>query len=322
MSLFDASSLTALPQRLTMRWIMSIILVAFSACAYARSAPPVQSDAPVSWEKISKLPLPAADKRIQYGDNPLTFGDLRLPKGPGPHPVAVVVHGGCWQSEYDLQYISHLSAALTKVGIATWTIEYRRIGDPGGGWTGTLEDVSKGTDYLRTLAAKFPLDLNRVVLIGHSAGGHIVLWLAARQNIPKESKLHQSAPIAIRGVVGLAAISDLRAYSQGSGSCNRSVVPLMGGAGQDMTDRFAIANPIELLPLRVPVRLIHGTKDPLVPVEQSSHFATEARRRGDDAKSLPIEGAGHFDLVAPFAPAWATVERTVLELVSNDSNKH
>lgn len=270
-----------------------------------------QSTGNVSWDDISKLKVPLADQRIRYGNNPLTFGDLRLPKGSGPHPLAVVIHGGCWQSEYDLEYMSHLSAALTKAGVATWTIEYRRIGDPGGGWTGTLEDVSNATDYVRSLAEKFPIDLNRVVLIGHSAGGHIALWLAARKNLPKQSSLYRPLPLVVRGVIGLAAISDLRAYGQGSGSCNRSVAPLMGG-----TDHFALANPIELLPLKVPVRLIHGTKDPIVPVEQSSKFVVEAVRKGDDARSLPIEGAGHFDVVAPFSTAWATVERTIMEMTS------
>jgi len=293
MSFFDAISLTFLPQLL-----FSLVIL-------------FQSNGNVSWYDISKLKVPLADQRIRYRDNPLTFGDLRLPKGSGPHPLAVVIHGGCWQSEYDLEYISHLSAALTKKGVATWTIEYRRIGDPGGGWTGTLEDVSNATDYVHTLAEKFPIDLNRVILIGHSAGGHMALWLAARKNLPKQSNLYRPSPLVVRGVIGLAAISDLRAYGQGSGSCNRSVAPLMGG-----TDHFAIANPIELLPLRVPVRLIHGTKDPIVPVEQSSRFAVEAVRKGDDARSLPIDGAGHFDVVAPFSPAWAVVERTIMEMVA------
>ena len=292
MSFFDAISFTFLPQLL-----FSLVLF--------------QSNGTVSWDEISKLKVPPADHRIYYRDNSLTFGDLRLPKSGGPHPVAVVIHGGCWQSEYDLEYMSHLSSALTKSGIATWTIEYRRIGNPGGGWTGTLEDVSNATDYVRSLAKKFPLDLSRVVRIGHSAGGHIALWLSARRNLPKQSNLYRPSPLAVRGVIGLAAISDLRAYGQGSGSCNRSVAPLMGG-----TDQYALANPIELLPLKVPVRLIHGAKDPIVPLEQSTRFALEAARKGDDARSLPIEGAGHFDIVAPFSPAWATVERTVMELVT------
>src|SRR5678815_2961866 len=202
MSFLDAISLTFLPQLL-----FSLVIL-------------FQSNGNVSWDDISKLKVPLADQRIPYRDNPHTFGDLRLPKGSGPHPLAVVIHGGCWQSEYDLEYISHLSAALTKDGVATWTIEYRRIGDPGGGWTGTLEDVSNATDYVRTLAEKFPIDLNRVILIGHSAGGHIALWLAARKNLPKQSNLYRPSPLVVRGVIGLAAISDLRAYGQGSGSCN------------------------------------------------------------------------------------------------------
>jgi acetyl esterase/lipase len=124
-----------------------------------------------------------ADHRIYYGTNLVQFGDLRLPKGPGPHPVAIVIHGGAWGSAVALHYTSVLSAALTCAGVATWNIEYRRIGG-GGGWPTTFQDVAAAADFLRVLATHFPLDLNRVVATGHSAGGHLSLWLAARHRLP------------------------------------------------------------------------------------------------------------------------------------------
>jgi acetyl esterase/lipase len=270
----------------------------------------------VTWEKISGLPAPEADKRISYGDDSLNFGDLRLPRGPGPHPLAVVIHGGCWRSESDLRHASHLSAALTKDGIATWTIEYRRIGDAGGGWPGTFADVARGTDYVRTLASRFPLDLSRVVLVGHSAGGQLALWLAGRRNLPQDSPLVSTDPMRVRGVVALAGITDLRSFSVGSAYCNASVAPLLGGTPDKVPERYAQASPIELVPLGVPQRLLHGSLDRFVPVEQSLGFARRAKEKGDDAEALLIEGAGHFDLIAPFAPAWTRVEQAVISLLS------
>lgn len=269
----------------------------------------------VSWEQISDLPLPAADDRIQYGGNPLMFGDLRLPKGEGPHPLAVVIHGGCWRSENDIGHISHLSVALTRAGIATWTLEYRRVGNAGGGWPGTFEDVARGTDYVRRLAQQFPIDLKRVVLVGHSAGGHLALWLAARSNLLQQSSLFTSDPLRVRGVLSLAGITDLRTFGKGVGYCNASVAMLLGGGAEEVSDRYAQASPIELLPIGVPLRLLHGTLDTIVPVQQSRDFAQRARSKGDDAQAVTIEGAAHFDLIAPSSPAWKTVERTVSSLL-------
>lgn len=280
-----------------------------SACAHAPE-PRV-----VAWEEIANLPVPPADHRIAYGSDPHQFGELRLPSGPGPHPVAVVIHGGCWRSQFDLGYISHLAAALAKAGVATWSLEFRRIGNPGGGWPGTFQDVARGADHLRELARRFPLDTARVVVTGHSAGGHLALWLAARPNLPPGSVLFSPDPLRVRGVVPLAAITDLRTYGVGAGSCNAAVPLLMGGTPAEVPGRYAEGNPVELLPLRVPVRLVQGTLDPIVPVEQARSFEAAARERGDDARVLLVEGAGHFDVVAPFAAAWRTVERAVLSLL-------
>ena len=270
----------------------------------------------VTWEQISGLPAPPADKRVSYGDDSLNFGDLRLPPGAGPHPLAVVIHGGCWRSENDLRHASHLSAALTRAGIATWTIEYRRIGDAGGAWPGTFVDVARGIDYVRTLARRFPLDLRRIVLVGHSAGGQLALWVAARHHLPRSSPLFCADPLQVRGVVSLAGITDLRSFSVGSAYCNASVAPLLGGTPEKVPERYAQTSPIELLPLGVPQRLLHGALDRFVPVEQSLGFARRAKEKGDDAEVQLIEGAGHFDLIAPFAPAWTRVEQAVVSLLS------
>ena len=145
---------------------------------------------------LLSLPAQAPDARVAYGADPFQFGELRLPPGGGPHPVAVVIHGGFWRAAYSLDHIGHLCEALRAEGVATWSLEYRRIGNSGGGWPGTLEDVAAGVEYLREMGPKHRLDLGRVVVVGHSAGGQLALWVAGRGGV--------------QGVVSLAGVADLR----------------------------------------------------------------------------------------------------------------
>src|SRR5260221_265652 len=177
----------------------------------------------LSTQDAMKGPFPKADRRIAYGKDPLQFGDLRLPGGKGPfrrpYPVAIVIHGGCWLAEYDLEYMGRLSAALAEKGVATWTIEYRRVGNPGGGTPGTFNDVAAAAAHLRVLAKQYPLDLKRTIAVGHSAGGHLALWLAS------------SFPL--KGVVSLAGVGDLRAAAE-QGVCGDAatrLLPTASGAG-------------------------------------------------------------------------------------------
>lgn len=268
----------------------------------------------ISWKEIAALPVPPADKVIAYGEDSLQFGELRLPQGDGPFPVVVVVHGGCWLAAYNRDYMAHLSQALTQAGYATWNLEFRRVGDAGGGWPGTFLDVASGTDFVRELANSFPVNPKKVVVIGHSAGGHLALWLAARHNLPKSSPLFSRKPLKLKGVVSLAGIPDLETYSQEEGSCNEAVPQLMGGMPAAQPMRYAMATPIALLPLKVPSRLVQGALDPIVPVAQSSRFVAEAKAKGDDAELILLQNAGHFDLVAPQSPVYRRVLEAVQEL--------
>lgn len=267
----------------------------------------VQKPKLVTWQEIAAMPLPAADHIIKYGPDSLQYGELRLPEGEGPFPVVVVVHGGCWLSAYNLHYMSHVSEELTKAGYATWNIEFRRVGDAGGGYPGTFLDVAKGTDYVRELAKQYPVDAKKVVVMGHSAGGHLALWLAARKNLSRKSELYTKKPLKLKGVVSLAGIPDLAAYSQEKGSCNAAVPQLMGGLPAELATKYADASPIQLLPLRVPQRLVQGALDPIVPVSQSQQYTQSAQNLDDDARMVLVPEAGHFDLVAPHTAAWAAV---------------
>ena len=144
----------------------------------------------LSHQDIASLPTISADARVAYGPDSLQFGELRLPSGHGPNPVAVVIHGGCWLSMADLHVMDRFSEALTDAGVATWNIEYRPVDNPGGGWPGTFTDVGLAVDHVRDLAREYSLDLTRVMVVGHSAGGHLALWAAARHRLPEDSRGH------------------------------------------------------------------------------------------------------------------------------------
>ena len=257
-----------------------------------------------------ETPAPTADARLPYGPITHQFGDLRLPPGPGPHPVVVMVHGGFWRARYDLEHVGHLCADLAHKGWATWSLEYRRVGHPDGGWTGTFEDVARGTDHLRTLAERFPLDLKRVVFMGHSAGGHLALWLAGRGRIGAGKPLHTASPFVPRGVVSLAGVVDLeRAHALHLG--NGIVESLLGGTPAQVPERYRLASPAALLPLGVPQVLLHGTKDDTVPASLSEAYQKRAQGLGDKVRYVPLEGAGHFELIDPRAQEWARVVEAV-----------
>ncbi len=265
-------------------------------------------------QDILKLPVPPADHRIAYGSGPLQFGDLRLPGGTGPYPVAIVIHGGCWRSKYNLDHIASFCDALARSGVATWSLEYRRIGDPGGGWPGTFQDVARGTDHLRALVRGYSLDLSRVIAVGHSAGGHLALWLAARRRLSKDGPIYSADPLPLRGVISLAGVADLR-RAEADGVCRDAVIQLLGGTAAKVSERFRQSSPIELLPLGVPQRLIHGVSDHTVPLDLVRQYETAARKSGDDVKLTVLEEAGHFELIAPRSSAWPTVEGAVLSLL-------
>jgi acetyl esterase/lipase len=273
-------------------------------------------DRPVSWTTVSEAPRPVASHRIHYGEGPEQFGELWLPDGAGPFPVVVLIHGGCWLSEYDIGYMARAAADLSRRGMAVWSLEYRRVGDAGGGWPGTFRDAAAGADHVRELAGRFPLDTGRIALSGHSAGGHLALWLAGRHNLPESAPLYSKTPIRPLGVVALAGIADLGDYSQGSGGCNRAVEPLMGGMPAGVPDRYAQADPIRLLPLGVPLRLVQGELDPIVPTEQARRMAEAAARAGDRVDIMPIPGEGHFDVVDPGSRSWQAAADALEEILS------
>lgn len=291
---------------------LTLVAIALVGSCATRAAAPIQ------YSEIVGATVPPADQRVSYGPDSLQFGELRLPPGDGPFPIIVVIHGGCWQAEYDLRHADSESEALRREGFATWAIEYRRIGNPGGGWPGTFHDIARAIDFVPQLAERDPrLDAGRVVLVGHSAGGHLALWAASRASaLNGVTDAPRPPSLAIRGVVSLAGITDLREYGAHPGSCNSAVPQLMGGSPDENGARYAAVNPVELVPLRAPVRLVHGVLDPIVPPDQSQTFAERNRAAGGDAVATMVDGAGHFDVIAPHAPAWRDVIHAIRSLLS------
>jgi len=265
---------------------------------------------------LSRPPM-VADARLSYGDHPDQCGDLWLPPGDGPHPVALLIHGGFWRARYDRGYLGHLGAALREHGVAAWNIEYRRVGQPGGGWTGTFEDIAAAAAYLRVLTERYSLDLQRVVAVGHSAGGHLALWLAARAGRRPDDVNWAAPPLPLSRVIALAGIGDLR-QAWDLGLSNHAVGELLGGSPLAVPQRYASASPADLLPLCTAQTLIHGDADDDVPLALSQRYAALARQAGDDVDLIVLPGLGHFELVDPISAAWPTVSQVILSALSGE----
>lgn len=257
----------------------------------------------MSSDDILTLKPPPADARIPYGAAAAQFGDLRLPKGKSPHPIVMNIHGGFWRNKYDLTHAGHLCAAFAAKGIATWNLEYRRVGDGGGAWPGTFEDILNGYRFLTELAKHYNLAADRTAVMGHSAGGQLALCLAA----------HDST---VKHVISLAGVVDLR-QAWGLHLSSNAVAEFLGGPPDQIPEHYKEADPLELSMPKVNQWLIHGTDDEVVPVEFSRAYEREKKKSREDVHLLEIPKAGHFDLIDPRSAAWAKVEETVVTCVGD-----
>lgn len=291
---------------------LATFLFAFASDATAQGRRMRASD-------IDTIPVRDAGRRLAYGTDSLQFGDLRLPPGSGPFPIAVVIHGGCWYSPYaSLRNSAPLAQALADAGVATWNVEYRRYDQPGGGWPGTLRDVAMATDFVRQIAARFPVDTNRIVVVGHSAGAQLGLWLASRQTLPATSQLAVGSPLAFSGVVSVGGITDLREfYARERASCgNAAVESLLGGVPDSVPERVRESSPIDRLPLGVRTVHVAGERDAIAPRVALEQYAAAARAKGDSVEVIIVPGAGHFEAIAPSTEAGRAVIDAVQRLAA------
>ena len=264
------------------------------------------------------MPHDAPDARVTYGEDSSQYGELRVPPGPGPHPVVVLIHGGCWREFSAVGSIGPMADAFKAEGVVSWSVEYRRLHQPGGGWPGTYLDVGRAVDHLRSLDGPYNLDLSRVIVVGHSAGGHLAMWVAARPRLPASTPLYVADPLPIRGVVDLSGTPDMssNALSALPGACGEDVVfAMLGGTPADVPERYAQTSAIRMLPLGLPQALIWGARDDQVPLAIAERYTRAARRAGDRVRLMVDSTAGHFETASPNSRLWAAVRSAALSLL-------
>jgi acetyl esterase/lipase len=251
-------------------------------------------------------------RTVSYGPLPDQVGDLYLPTSVHP-AVVCLLHGGFWRMPYDRQETTAIARDLAERGYAVWNLEYRRLGATGGGWPGTFEDVAAGIDHLAALqAGGDDLDLDCVIVTGHSAGGHLALWSATHRSSASVLK----GPTRVRPVAaaGLAPVLDLeRLFAENAGG--GAVAELLGGGPERYPERYAAASPMTMLPLGVRQLILHGTRDEALPIEQSRTYATAAAAAGDRIQFTELPGADHMPYLDPDSEAHATLCRWLSDVV-------
>jgi acetyl esterase/lipase len=272
-------------------------------------APAVDSDRLMTWPDLLERQRPEESVTIPYGADALQVVDLWLPKGKGPHPTILMVHGGCWQSEIaDRRIMNWIASDLRARGVAVWNIDYRGVDRQGGGYPGTFLDAAAAADALSENAARYTLDISRLVAVGHSAGGHLALWLAGRNRLPATSPLRTPDPLPIKTVISLGGLPDLEEAARPPGSgCGVEVIAKLTGAdtGAGRPDVFADTSVPRLAPLGVKQVLVNGMQDHVIPTFYAESYAKQMRAAGDEVKVRMIDKSGHVELISPETAAWA-----------------
>ena len=292
------------------------LLLAVLLAGSAHAAQPIP--APMKLADYLALTGPAPSARHAYGEAPSQYAELFLPAGSGPHPVAVLVHGGCWTSKFGgITQLRNMAGALQARGIAVWNVEYRRTDEAGGGYPGTYQDMHAALDLLATHAAHYRLDLDRLVAVGHSAGGQLVQWMAGRGRIGAGSPLHRPKLLPVRNVVSLGGLADLRGEATLiKSSCGRDTAELAGTPGPGRPDVFADTNAAELMPNGSRTVLVTGELDTISPPRVAHAYAAKARAAGDAAEVVILPNASHYDEVAATSPAWPQVLKVIEEALA------
>jgi pimeloyl-ACP methyl ester carboxylesterase len=286
-----------------------------SGCLLGQGTNPVE---------LVKVPTPSA-QRIAYGKDLLQFGELRVPEGSSPLPVAILVHGGCWsvklkdlpENVTSFELLRPIASALAEAGIATWNVEYRRLGNEGGGWPRTYLDLSRAADHLRDIAPRYHLDLNRAITIGHSSGGQLATWLAARNKLPRNSPLHTDSPLPLKGVVDIDGPPGLEAFQPlEQPMCGSPVVTqFIGGTPAEFPNRYREGSVAGLLPIGIRQELFIRA-NPAELSKLAEQYVGAAEKAGDPIRILPLKG-NHFDAINPKTPDWQAVLASVRSLLQN-----
>ena len=280
------------------------LALTLAACTVNDSSPrEAAAETPAAlmkWPDLLERTRPEPSHAIRYGEDQMQVVDLWLPTGPGPHPTVLMVHGGCWQTEIaDRRIMNWIADDLRRRGIAVWNIDYRGVDRDGGGYPGTFLDAAAAADALRGQAEAHRLDISSLVAIGHSAGGHLALWLAGRSRLPQASPLRAPNPLRIASVISLGGLPDLEeaARPPGSGCGTEIVARLTGG-------RFDDTSVPRLAPLGARQILINGIDDRIIPTAYAESYARAMRAAGDEVTVRMVERTGHVELIAPDSAAW------------------
>jgi acetyl esterase/lipase len=311
-----------------MRSALIILALAASACCGCSPAPqpqasleqsnPVTAARLMTWDDLLGRPAVAPSQTVQWGPAATDVADLWLPAGAGPHPVVVMVHGGCWQKEVADRTIMNWAAEdLRARGLAVWNIEYRGVYETGGGYPGTFLDVAHAADALRDQAAAHNLDLSRVAAFGHSAGGHLAMWLAARPRLPQSSPMRMDDPLKLVGVVNSGGLADLAESKDVTDrSCladiyDKLVGPISAARARVLSD----TSPAEMLPLGVRQISVNGHEDRIAPPVLGESIARKARAAGDRAEAQVVMNSGHVELISPGTKAWDVEAAALMALL-------
>ncbi len=266
----------------------------------------------LTWPDLAKRPKPEPSATVAYGTDSMQKVDVWLPtSGKPPYKTVLMVHGGCWQTSIaDRSLMNWIADDLRRDGYAVWNIDYRGVDRAGGGYPGTFADAAAAADRLRAEAKRFGLDTRRMVAVGHSAGGHLALWLAGRPKLPKDSTLRTPAPQPIDTVISLGGLPDLEATAASpDNGCGTEVVAKLVGTGR--ADPYADTSVPRLFPLGVRQELVNGREDKIIPYRMATDYTAAARAEGDRAELHTVPATGHVELVAPETAAWAETKRLI-----------
>ncbi|SFU14852.1 Acetyl esterase/lipase [Arthrobacter sp. ov118] len=260
--------------------------------------------------------------KYHYGEDPSQWGELFLPEVAAPRGVVVVIHGGYWRSQYGAELGEPLAKDLAAHGMAAWNLEYRRAGN-GGGWPNTFADILAGIDKLREIAAEHGLGLDRVVALGHSAGGHLAVWAAGRSRLAglgapevdrqltrrgdDDGAVHLTGVVSQSGVLNLAAAERLNLS-------NGAVSNFLGGSSERYPKRHKYADPMSAVPLEASVYAVHTADDVDVPFSESETYAGAAKAAGAPVQLLKVPG-DHYALIDPKAPAYRKCRELVQQML-------
>lgn len=278
--------------------------------------------APMTLDDYLALSGPAPTAHIAYGKAPSQFAELFRPDGPGPFPVLVLVHGGCWTAKFaGIAQMRNVAGALAAQGIAVWNVEYRRVDEDGGGYPGMYLDMNAALDRLQAEAGHYQIDTTRIVAMGHSAGGQLVQWLAGRSRLPKSSPLYREHFLHIGHIISLGGLADLRNKKDLiRSSCERDVADLTGPASAARPDVYADTNAADLMPNGNSTVLITGALDTISPPSVARDYAALASQAGDRVETLLLPHASHYDEVAASSPAWQLILPVIRRALGMDGN--